>query len=237
MGAIASWGHDTLAALEHYERARRLDPDIPDIDGLLADQLFRLGRGDEGVAAFGRALAREPGSRQLQTARLFCLNLTEAMGAEELAAEHRKWGATVEQRIAPLPRRMIAQRPRKLAIGYVSPDLRDHAVSYFVVPLLEHRDRENFKHVVFDTSPREEDSVTARLRATGVPWHRCADMSDEELALLVREELIDVLVDLSGHTAGNRLEAFARKPAPVQVTWLGYLCTTGLTRMDCRITD
>jgi predicted O-linked N-acetylglucosamine transferase (SPINDLY family) len=136
-----------------------------------------------------------------------------------------------------LPPRSLSKRPPKVRIGYVSPDLRDHAVSYFVYPLLEHRDRQRFEHVVLDTSTREEDAVTARLRATGVPWHRCTNTSDDELAMLVRSEAIDVLVDLSGHTAGNRLEVFARKPAPVQATWLGYLCTTGLTRMDCRLTD
>jgi predicted O-linked N-acetylglucosamine transferase (SPINDLY family) len=237
MGRIASSGHDTLAALEYFTHARDLDADIPDIDGLMADQLFRLGRAEEGVAAFERVLARDPTSRQGQTARLFCLNLTESMSPEELADEHRAWGERIERETRTLPPRTLARRPDKLRIGYVSPDLRDHAVSYFVAPLLEHRDGRRFEHIVFDTSTRDEDAASARLHRTEVPWHRCASATDDELATLIRGQSIDVLVDLAGHTAGNRLEVFARKPAPVQMSWLGYLCTTGLSRMDYRITD
>ncbi|MFO1303500.1 MAG: tetratricopeptide repeat protein [Burkholderiales bacterium] len=237
MASLATSTQDTLTALERYERARALDPDIPNIDGFLADQLFRIGRAEDGVAAFDRALAKEPGSRVLQTARLFCLNLTETMPPERLADEHRAWGDRMERSIATLPPRIPAARPRTLRIGYVSPDLRDHAVSYFVAPLLEHRDRDRFEHVVFDTAGRDDDAISRRLRASGVAWHACTSASDDELARLIREREIDVLVDLSGHTAGNRLEVFARKPAPVQATWLGYLSTTGLTRMDHRLTD
>ena len=237
MGTIASMRHDPLTAFEHFERAWRLDPDIPDVDTLLADQLKHLGRADEANAVCARALARDPGSGSLQTARLFCLNLAETMPREALAAEHRAWGSAVERRIPAFPPRTLTGRPGTLRIGYVSPDLRAHGVPYFLLPLLQHRDRHRFEHVVFDTATRDEDAFTQVLRATQVPWHLCAALNDDALAQLIRDQAIDVLVDLSGHTAGNRLEVFARKPAPVQATWLGYLGTTGLSRMDYRITD
>src|SRR5207302_5686422 len=89
----------------------------------------------------------------------------------------------------------------------------------------------------FDVSPFAEDQVTARLRGYVDVWHRVHDLDDEALAAAIRAARIDVLVDLSGHTAHNRLLVFAHKPAPVQVSWFGYMNTTGLTAIDYRITD
>jgi predicted O-linked N-acetylglucosamine transferase (SPINDLY family) len=123
-----------------------------------------------------------------------------------------------------------------LRVGYVSADLRDHSVAFFIEPVLAARDRDEFHVTCYYNFPRA-DAVTARLRAQSDGWRDVAPLSDEALARLIREDGIDVLVDLSGHTAHNRLLTFARKPAPVQMTWLGYLNTTGLGAMDYRITD
>ncbi|MFO1303499.1 MAG: hypothetical protein U1F54_07190 [Burkholderiales bacterium] len=237
MGTLAEIRRDPLSALELYERARRLDADIPGIDAKVAAQLAELGRADEAASDYARALAREPGSRPLHTARLFCLNLSDTVPRGALFEEHRALGSTIERSITPLPPRVPAHRPPVLRVGYVSPDLRAHGVPYFLLPLLASRSRDRFEHIVFDTATRDEDAFTERLRATEVRWHRGAGLDDASLARLIRNESIDVLVDLAGHTAGARLEVFAYKPAPVQATWLGYLGTTGLTRMDYRITD
>src|SRR5262249_52984558 len=126
---------------------------------------------------------------------------------------------------------------RKLRVGYVSPDLRRHSVAYFIEPLLANRDRGRFEvfgyyshHVGDDTSLKLRSYCDEWIEAPPVVW-------DEELAQRVRDDGVDILIDLAGHTAGARLLAFARKPAPVQITYLGYLTTTGVAAIDHRLTD
>jgi protein O-GlcNAc transferase len=239
MASIAHRELDHRLALDCYLKAAALDPDVPEIDAMIADQYCFVGNIAKGVAHFDRALLREPGSSRLQSNRLFVLNYAQLLTPAQLYAEHRRWGEAHENALRghwrPHANSLVADR--KLRIGYVSGDLRDHAVSFFVAPILTHHDRQQFDIVCFDTSHYPEDDVTARLKAHGHGWHRIADLSDDALASAIRAEGIDILVDLSGHTAMNRLLTFARKPAPVQATWLGYLNTTGLTSMDYRLTD
>src|SRR5207253_11463304 len=125
---------------------------------------------------------------------------------------------------------------RRLRIGYVSGDLRQHPVAQFMEPVLACHDRERHEIHCYHNFPRE-DAVTARLRQLTDGWQDVFHLDDAALAARIREDRIDVLIDLSGHTGHNRLPVFARKPAPVQATWLGYLNTTGLDAMDWRITD
>ncbi len=238
MGGIAAAMRDHAAARDTYHRVARLDPDAPGIDALLADQLCIVGQLNEGIAAFDRALQRQPDSVQLQQARLFCLNYTDLLSPQQLADEHRAWGARHgPELLAGLHSAMPATDHAKLRVGYVSPDFRDHAVAFFVAPLLEHHDRSRFEVFAFDTSAVAEDSTTERMKAHVHEWRHVHDLDDAALAAAIRAAGIQILVDLSGHTKGNRLLMFARKPAPVQVTWLGYLSTTGLTAMDYRLTD
>lgn len=238
-GEIAADALDPLLALEYFERIAQLEADVPEVDGFLADQYCFLGCVDEGVAAFDRALAHQPDLVRLQSNRLFVLNYSGQVGPEGLFEEHRAWGAKHEAAIAVDKRPHPGSRDpdRKLRVGYVSPDLRQHPVAFFVEALLRNHDRSAFDIVCFDTSPYPEDAFTARLKQEHQTWRRVGDLGDQALAEAIRSSTIDVLVDLSGHTSGHRLLAFARKPAPVQATWLGYLNTTGLTRMDYRITD
>ncbi len=236
---IANEMRDPTTALEYYERAWRLDRTLPEIDALLADQLCYLGRITEGVAAFDRAIALQPDSLQLQQSRLFVLNYATVFTPAQLFEEHRAWGSRCEALAKRSSRVAIASNRAhtRLRIGYVSPDLRDHAVAYFVAPLFENHDRERFDIVCFDTSPSAEDWMTRRLRANVGEWLRVSDLSDDALEAAIRASRIDILLDLAGHTRFNRLPVFARKPAPVQATWLGYLNTTGLRTMDYRLTD
>ena len=238
-GSVATDPLDPLRALECYERVARLDPEVPEIHAMLADQYCHLGRIEEGAAAFERALGRTPDSVRLQSNRLFVLNYGSTINANDLFEAHRAWGAMHEAQISPGPRPHAGTRDpeRRLRIGYVSPDLREHAVAFFVEPLFRHHDRTQFDVVCFDTSPYPADGFTARLRDLGPVWRRVGDLDSDQLADAIRASAIDVLVDLSGHSTFHRLLAFARRPAPVQATWLGYLSTTGLTTMDYRITD
>ena len=125
---------------------------------------------------------------------------------------------------------------RRLRVGYVSADFRDHVIGQFIHPVLAHHDRRLTTIFVYSAST-QEDVQTRRLKTLVHGWRNIADMDDEEATELIRADSIDCLVDLSGHSAGNRLLVFARKPAPVQLTWMGYLNTTGMSAMDYKVTD
>jgi protein O-GlcNAc transferase len=239
LGSIASAALDPMLALECYERIAKLDPDVPALDALLADQYCTLGRLEEGIAAFDRALVREPDAVHLQSNRLFVLNYTDMLAAPDLFEEHRKWGEQHESRLRSHRRPFGGGRDpdRGLRVGYVSGDFRDHPVAIFIEPWFRLHDKHEFEIHCFDTCQVSEDHVTARLRSLVDAWHRVGDLNDQDLAERIRGSGIDILVDLSGHTKGHRLLTFALRPAPVQVTWLGYLSTTGLTTIDYRMTD
>jgi predicted O-linked N-acetylglucosamine transferase (SPINDLY family) len=125
---------------------------------------------------------------------------------------------------------------RPLRIGYVSGDFRNHAVAWFMTPVLEQHDRQKF-HVYCYSNFHKVDSTTTMLQHYATGWRQIENTSDRSAADLVRKDGIDILIDLSGHTRGGRLGLFAYKPAPVQMTYLGYLNTTGMPTIDYRITD
>ena len=165
------------------------------------------------------------------------LQATYGGGAAQALASFRQWG----ERFAD-PLTCAAPHPdfdpapgRRLRIGYVSADLRAHSVAFFVEPVFAHHDRSRFEIHVFSSGVA--DHVTARIKKTADSWSDVTTMSDEKLAGLIRRRKIDILIDLSGHTMGNRLLAFARRPAPVSATWIGFPYTTGMAAMDYRITD
>jgi predicted O-linked N-acetylglucosamine transferase (SPINDLY family) len=228
-----------VLALETYQNLKSLHPDFPFIDAMIADQLALLGRGAEAIDAFNLALAANPENAQIQSDRLFVLNYFGTMTRNEIFEEHRRWGQKHESVLRTGWRAHLQSRvaDRKLRVGYVSPDLRQHAVAYFIEGVLRNHDRINFEIYVFDVSPAREDRVTLRLEQFVDHWHRLSGKSDEEIAQHIRQREIDILVDLSGHTAHNRLLVFARRPAPIQIGWFGYMNTTGLTAIDYRFTD
>ena len=168
---------------------------------------------------------------------LFALNADPDVPGAERFRLHREWAEQYADPLTPaeLPRPGLAAGER-LRIGYVSGDFRTHAVASFIEPILAHHDPQRFVVHCYDNSP-EADQVTARLRSLPVTWREIAGLDDAAAADLICRDRIHVLVDLSGHTAHNRLLVFARKPAPVQMTYLGYLATTGMRAMDYRITD
>jgi len=237
--SVAIAASDHFLALECYLEAAAADPDIPDIDALIADRYCFLGQAAKGVQHFERALRRTPESTRLQSNLLFVLNYAEILTREELFRRHKEWGARHEAvcKTAWRPHRNALLPERRLRVGYVSGDLRNHAVAFFVEPLLRRHDPEQVAVYCYDTSTFQEDDVAARLRSYGHTWRKVGTSSNAAVDEAIRADEIDILVDLSGHTVLNRLTVFARKPAPVQATWLGYLGTTGLSTMDYRITD
>ncbi|MEW6330081.1 MAG: hypothetical protein AB1560_01340 [Pseudomonadota bacterium] len=153
-------------------------------------------------------------------------------------AAHREYARRREAPLAALIRAHANDRSpgRRLKIGYVSSDFRRHSVAWFIEPVLAQHDRERFEVHCY-ANHFQEDEVTRRIMSHADHWCRIFGTPDEGVADQIRADRIDILVDLNGHTAMNRLLVFARKPAPVQVTWLGYPNTTGLSAMDYRLTD
>jgi predicted O-linked N-acetylglucosamine transferase (SPINDLY family) len=206
---------------------------------MIGDVLALLGRGAEALERLDRALKRAPDNTRLQSDRLFILNYFNLLTRQELFEEHRRWGAAHEEALRHTWRPFTQTRDekRRLRVGYVSPDFRHHAVAFFIEGVLRNHDHENFEIHAFDVSTAPEDATTARLRTHCDHWHRLGKLNDDDTSEVIRRHEIDILVDLSGHTAHNRLLVFARRSAPVQVTWFGYMNTTGLSSIDYRLTD
>ena len=163
--------------------------------------------------------------------------LPSGIDPEAIAAEHRDFGRLIADPLAAGPRAATDRTAdRRLRVGYVTSDVRLHAISFFLAPLLEEYDRGALEVFCYSDARHHgpDDEHTRRVARSVDGWRDVDALTDEQLAELVRRDRIDVLVDLAGHTAFNRLPVFARRPAPLQVTYLGYPDTTGLTQIDYR---
>jgi len=222
----------------HYRKSIRLDPQYAEPHTNLGNVLKDRGELDAAIASYRRAIELSPGQSALHSNLLLTLHYHPEYSPADLAREHGEWAS---RHIAPLA---AARRPhpndpdpeRRLKIGYVSPDFREHAVARFIVPVLEQHDRNEFEVFAYADVTRP-DNVSDTIRALVDHWEITDALSDAQLAEAVRRDQIDILVDLAAHSGKNRLLAFARKPAPVQVTWLAYCSTTGVDAIDYRLTD
>jgi dTDP-4-amino-4,6-dideoxygalactose transaminase/predicted O-linked N-acetylglucosamine transferase (SPINDLY family) len=235
----------TLMEAERLEQAYAsavtavaLDPLHVESANTLAAVLARQGRSREAVAAYRRVLELQPAHTDAHSNMLFCMSQMEDIAPRALFEAHRAFGRELEARLGP-PRGWdnTRERERRLRIGFVSGDLRNHAVASFIAPVLRHlADRPGVALYAYYTYP-VRDAESERLRAYMEKWVDAALLDDEALDAAIRADGIDILIDLAGHTAYNRLPLFARKPAPVQATWVGYPFSTGLAAMDYYITD
>lgn len=225
-------------ALERLEQCARLHPGSASAANNLAIAYRAQGELARAMEWCRTALAIDADFGPAHSNLLACLNYLPHASSAEILAEHRRFGARLEAPLRPHWRAHDNARDpgRRLRIGYVSGDFREHAMAFSIAPVLARHDPESFEVICFANNAREDD-VTARLRRSAHEWHRVVGMSDDDTAALIRSHRIDILVDLSGHTALNRLPVFARKPAPVQAAWLGYVTSTGLEAMDYRLTD
>ncbi|WP_207480900.1 O-linked N-acetylglucosamine transferase, SPINDLY family protein [Arenibaculum pallidiluteum] len=215
---------------------------IRDPANALALNAIGLGRSltceaERAVTALRRAVRADPSDPQVHSNLLLTLQYSAAIAPDEKAALHMEWGRRHgAPEIPERPARRARDRGGRLRVGYLSPDFYAHPVVAFLEPVLAHHDRGRFQVFCYSTGARD-DAVTERLRGRADVWREIRDLPDAEVAQRIAEDGIDVLVDLAGHTGGNRLPVFARRPAPVQVNWLGYPDTTGLRAMDYRLTD
>lgn len=225
-------------AVAMARRAIALQPDFPEAHRLLGDALREQGLADQAMQAYEAALAREPDHAKTLSNRAFTMLYQPGRDSAALLEAARLWAVRCADPLRASDSSFPNDRSpgRRLRVGYVSPDFRRHAVASFLLPLLRQHDPDRFEVICY-SSVEKPDEVTAQLRKHATGWHDVVRLSDDRLAARIREDRIDILVDLAQHTAGNRLPAFARKPAPVQVTWLGYPGTTGLAAMDYRLTD
>ena len=225
------------AAAASYGRALAIDPASAEAHRNLGECLYLLGRLDEAQASFRSALRIQPDFAQAQTGLLFTLSHDEATSPEALFAEHCRFGARFETGSDRARHANDADPDRRLRIGFVSADLRDHPVASFLEPLLGHLAVDAAVELHAYHNHPLEDAVTRRLRRHFAHWTTAHGLADDAFARAVEGDRIDVLIDLSGHTGGNRLRAFALKPAPIQASWLGYPGTTGLRGMDYYLAD
>lgn len=224
-------------ALFHYLKAVELKPDFADAWSNMGTNLVEQSRTAEATDCFRKSLAARPDAPAIHGNLLLTLNYDSRLSPEQVRDEHLAWGARFASPVQPPPVPHLPHDPeRKLRIGYVSADFRDHTVSGFIELLLTHHDRDRFEVFAFPNVPRP-DAVTEKLKALADHWRPIVGVTEDEVATRVEAEKIDILIDLSGHTAGNRLQAFAYHPAAVQATVFGYPNTTGVGAMDFRITD
>ena len=223
-------------AIARCRTAIAIRGDIAEVYNNLGIALKDTGRLEESIDSFRRAVQINPGYIDGHSNLLLTLMYSPAMEPGAILAEHRAWGERHARGIAIEAHSNDRSPGRRLKIGYVSADFRRHPVGYFILPLLEKHDHAKFEIFCY-SSVRAPDAVTERAKQSSDVWRNILGVGDAEAARRIREDRIDILVDLAGHTSYGRLPVFARKPAPVQVTYLGYPNTTGMGAMDYRLTD
>ena len=238
LGATYEMRKASGPAVEQYRQAVALDPQLAEAWCNLGNALGLQGNLEEALAAYRRALAVEPDLMWAHSNLVFTMLFHAPSTPQEILAENRRWNARFA---APLRRARThwpntRQPHRGLRIGYVSPDMCAHPVGRFMLPVLTHHDRQRYPATVYSTGHRT-DETTTQLRHAASCWRDVGQLDDESLTQLIGQDQIDILVDLSMHMAHHRLLVFARKPAPIQVSYLAYVGTTGLEAIDYRFTD
>lgn len=236
---------DALNAERRYQeaklsclRALEIDPNLQKALANLSKILIDSGDAEGAIAAARNAVARAPKSLAANNNLLFALNYAPTVTPEEVFQAYQTYDQTYCEPLRSTwrPHKNSRQVQRKLKIGFTSPDFRQHSGNYFIEPVLAHLSRDAFELTAYPELATEDDT-TKRFKTYFDHWVPTSPLSDAQLAERIRADQIDILIDVAGHTAGNRLATFARKPAPVSMTWLGYGYTTGLTAIDYILTD
>jgi predicted O-linked N-acetylglucosamine transferase (SPINDLY family) len=238
LGSVLLQDGRLIEAEVALERALELNPRMVEAINNMGNLRVRTRRLDEGLALYRRALEIRPGHAAAGSNLIFALDFHPAATNEELFAERKRWNET---NAAPFrhERREHTNDPepeRRLRIGYVSADFRRHSAAFIFGPAVLNHDRDEVETFFYCNSP-VRDYLTDIFRAAADNWRPINAMADGAVADLIRDDAIDVLVDLSGHSSGNRLLVFARRPAPVQVTAWGNAVGTGLETMDYLFSD
>jgi len=225
-------------AMSSYRQALKLAPDFAKAHNNLGNALQSVGQLDSAVASYRRALEIKPAYADAHSNLIFALDLVADADKSATFGERLKWDAAHATPLWQEPSHSNDPTPaRRLRVGYVSADFREHSAARVFGGMLTRYDRSQFEVFAYSNHKGKDDRFTELFRQNVTVWRSIAGLSDEAAADLVREDQVDILVDLSGHTAGNRLLVFARKPAPIQITAWGYATGTGMRAMDVFFTD
>ncbi|WP_034387471.1 O-linked N-acetylglucosamine transferase, SPINDLY family protein [Comamonas composti] len=224
-------------AMEALQAALQIEPRMPDAQRLLAMAYFCIGQRQRACELIDEAVRSKKGDSAHWMTRAYIHAHISSDPVKALAVA-RDWGRRFADPLTRQAKPLVVRDRspgKRLRIGYVTADFRQHSVAFFMQPVLEHHDPQNVEVHVYSSG--QPDHFTERMRGLVPFWHEVGDLTEEELLQRIRSDGIDVLVDLSGYTQGNRLGVFARRAAPVQVTWIGYLPTLGMKAMDYRLVD
>jgi protein O-GlcNAc transferase len=225
---------ESLAAMS---RAAELSPQWSDAQKGLGSVYFSRGQQDDAIAAYRKAIELDPQNAIAHSMLLYMMLFHGGFSPEQLLAEHKQWAAQHTKDIIPLPPPTNDRTiDRRLRVGYISPNFRTQAVIFFILPILNNHDVWEVEIFCY-SDVIMPDPWTLRARKKVEEWRDTARLTDEELTHLIRKDQIDILVDLTGHIGDGRLKTFAYKPAPIQISWIGYQATTGLPAMDYFLTD
>jgi len=224
-------------AVVSFRQAIALKPDFAEAHNNLASTLMNQSKMDEAIASFRRALTVKPDFTLARSNLLLCLSYLTNQPHPDFLDETRRYGLKAAEKVRERYSTWnCPAKPDCLRLGLVSGDLRNHPVGYFLENLLANLDQAKIELIAYPTI-RQEDELTARIRPRFVGWESLQGMQDEAAADLIHADGVHILLDLSGHTSFNRLPVFAWKPAPIQVTWLGYCASTGIVEMDYLLAD
>lgn len=237
LGTVSQRQGQYGAAETSFRRALEISPDYADALSNLGEVLKETGRAAEALEYYQRSVDLSPDEPAMGSNMLLAMCAAE-LPPDEIADAHRAWGTRLETGDTENTFAGRDRSPdRRLRIGYVSPDYRRHSVTYFLDPIFAHHDRDTVEVFAYANMAEPGDAVTERLKGHAGHWRNIFGMDDMAFAQLVSTDQIDILVDLAGHTRANRLAAFAVRAAPIQMSYLGYPATTGLTRVDWRLAD
>jgi predicted O-linked N-acetylglucosamine transferase (SPINDLY family) len=238
LGDLHKGAVELARAVECFVAALKADPKSAEAWNNLGETLKEMGRIEEAIGVFQKGLEAHPTHALMHSNLLLALHYTPAVPPETIFKAHAVWAQRHADPLLPAGKRHANPRDpeRRLRVGYVSPDFCAHSVAFFAEPLIREHDRERFEVFCYHAATRS-DMVTERLKGLADGWRSLVGVEDAQAAALIERDGIDILVDLTGHTANNRLTLFARKPAPVQATWLGYPDTTGMRAIDWRFSD
>lgn len=224
-------------AIKHLTRAKQLEPDTLNIWNNLGLCLMKVGRTEEAIDLFREATERNPQHKSIYSNLLFHLNYIPGVETAEIFEESKKWAQIQAPPTMAFKKHDNSPEPdRKLRIGYISPDFKSHSVMYFLDSLLIGHDRDNFEIYGYGNVERIDHVTKTAIKKFDF-YRNIKSVADKEVAERIKSDGIDILVELAGHTKGNNIHALAYKPAPIQVSYLGYPNTTGMTQVDYRLTD
>lgn len=235
----ALWQCDRFEeAREVLEASLALDPKDAVVWNNLGNVHQRQCRIDDAIAAYRKALDCNPSMSMAMQNIAFCMHFSERYTPKEIAEQHFAWARLFESRegITPLPAPAPATGKPRLRVAFMSPDLREHPVAAFLRPLIQHWPSARFE-LAFYSEVKAPDAATGWFKERAEAWCDSIGMTDAQLAQRIRADGVDILIDLCGHTAGNRLLVMPFRAAPVQATWLGYFDTTGMKSVDYVIAD